>query len=673
MDENNYDTESSSSEEEPVRRKPIAKKPRQNRIVRRDKEFDYDSEIIKLTKIDCSHHVSYGYGNNNLKTCNDIFQTIVDCYDAGKIPSQNALNEFMKYITTRTRAHYYYYNSDDTIKYRCIYKNSEVLSNALMMIFNNYAPGIDIIKELVKIAAYDTCYSLLNQNQNFKGLSHDDLLIIIEARLRYSRNQGVNDDTDLATFIVNNIIVNTENLLALCGCRSSHLAILIAPIIDKFSGIVTEEFMDSACAVLPYSKPIIQALINRGIKISSDHLGIVCANCNLEAIEYILQITRMPINKQHYRALVGSSIYDPEPELEYYYYRKNKPSKFKNGYSDEKMELLIKYGFKPDYDDVLFGIKNKISIPNIERFGIKLDAKILDACYDVDYYPKYNFDFIDKELIALQELCTSRRISEIKSKIKKNNLVPDRKCMENVCKFAKNSPVYEFLKSNGGKTTYKCIRNCAEFLKNNPFLLTIIDDYEKIHQAEIEKYEDNIKKLEEQVKTLGGTIQSNVQMTQKVALQKEEDDEVEEIDYKPNEKINIIGKKLKKIPKNIEIIDDDQDDNQENVKEEDKKELNIINLPVDPNKVIEIQKEYKLKSALPDKFVEIFEIKNSKKMSYTEIKQYLMNEIKTNVWFDEQNKNLIKLPDDIKEKLKLEKNGLINFSDLDKLICLILN
>ena len=46
-------------------------------------------------------------------------------------------------------------------------------------------------------------------------------------------------------------------------------------------------------------------------------------------------------------------------------------------YTPEKMEILIKYGYKIDYDDLVFSIKNKKEIPMIDRFNINLDQKLL--------------------------------------------------------------------------------------------------------------------------------------------------------------------------------------------------------------------------------------------------------------------------------------------------------
>ena len=67
------------------------------------------------------------------------------------------------------------------------------------------------------------------------------------------------------------------------------------------------------------------------------------------------------------------------------------------GYSREKMELLINNGYVPDYDDVYYGIKHKIEIPDISRFNIKLDKKMLDLCQQLNFYPvTYTFDCIDK-------------------------------------------------------------------------------------------------------------------------------------------------------------------------------------------------------------------------------------------------------------------------------------
>jgi len=694
---------------------------------------DYDAKIKQLCATGCTHQnlYNYTYGNGNSDVCSVVCTAINDCYADGKILLDDTILTFLNYIC---KSQQHYPNS----KKQCIYKNRETLKNALSFLFGFYLPSIEIFSNLIKIPEYDMCYKSFSSNQNFTKFTVDHIDAIVTNRLEFSCDVN---DTELIGIIIKNMEITVENLYKLCGCRSSALSFVLAGIIDKFSGELTPNFLDNACEGLPYTKHTVQSLVNRGFQLTENHFEIVCSKCDKESIEFILQLSRIPITREHYQALVKSTNYikqEEEDDAHGYYWKNTTKDPWVPGYSTDKMELLIKYGYKPDYEDVIYGIEHKIEIPGIERFGIPLDKKLLELCWDNDFYPQYKFDCIEPSMIELQKLCKTKKMKDMKLLVKKHGLIPDRKCMENASCFKNNNQIYDYLFGIGGRPNYKCIENCAKELNNNYFLVKLLNGFKTINDEEIKDYQDKITYLEKQIVELGGTVKplpaKEQNIIKKRAVKKiiepesdkedevieDQEDELTDVDTDDNisdiesddipVKVKGTRKGAKKIPakfmlpvvapvktkavakkplpktkkvKNVEIVDDEEEIEEvkgtkieAQVDEKPKTDANalkILNLAIDSTKMGEIQKQYRLKSSPPNKIVEVFKVDNKKKMSYSDVKKYILDKIKNDNWMDNTDKNLINVPANIKEKLNLDKDGSINFNDIDKLVCMFYN
>ncbi len=647
---------------------------------------DDNHKIETMCNTPCQHQQVYVNNSVTDPCCSLICDTIHNCYAQGKLLTNKTISTFLKYIC---KTHYYYTH----INSMCIYKNKTVLVDILTILFGQCIPPIEIFKELIQIPEYDVCYNSFSENPEFIKFDDNYIDIIINNRLKYS---CINDDTYLVQILMKHMDMTTNILHKLCSCRSEMLSNVLSGIIDKFSGDITEDFLLEACEGLPYTKRTIESLKNRGFQLNEKHLEIVCSKCNIESIEYILQLSRMPIIKTHFTALVTSKNYvksnDGKKEFNGRYGRSTMtlPSTWEAGYTIEKMELLIKYGYVPDYDDVLFGIKNKVEIPNIERFSIPLDQQLLDLCWANDFYPQYNFSWISSSMIELQKLCMTKRLKDIKLLVKKNNLVPDRKCMENASRCRNNVPIYDYLTSIGGKVTYKCVQNCTKEMKDNKFLIKLANDYENIYINEINSYKDKIEKLEQEIIKLGGSKTNSIPepIIEGVNGKVETPKNIKKITKSVNKKAITNIKKTK----NIELTDDD-DDNNNNDNNNDNNNGNNndnnnndnnnnddnnnnyshveLNINILDSEILEIQKKYRLKSQPPNNFTKIFGIeKNNGKMSYTDIKKYVLNKIKTDDWFYKNDKSIINLPENIRKIFNLNENEGLSFSDIDKFVCL---
>lgn len=102
-------------------------------------------------------------------------------------------------------------------------------------------------------------------------------------------------------------------------------------------------------------------------------------------------------------------------------------------------------------------------------------------------------------------------------------------------------------------------------------------------------------------------------------------------------------------------------------------EIKIIAINIDSNKIATIQKQYRLKSIPPIKITELFKLPKTTKMSYGDTKKLILDKIIKDDWINSKDKNLLDLPNDVKEKLGITDNGSISFNDIDKLVCLFYN
>lgn len=624
-------------------------------------EGDINIELKNKISNKCRHVMHY-WQNNGVYNCIDACDYINNQIAEGHKFSDDALSDFFRFLQqTRGDNYYYYYERE-----RCIYKEGVRIANTLSLIFNTHDLNSDtvfislhtLLGSIVKLTNYDECFKVLFD----AGYDFTEVLDkLLEARFIHSKDKT--EDANLANTvmsIIDRVPMSPEVVFKIIKCRHTGICNKIAGIIDKYCGDLTSQHLVEACKIMPYSRQVVSSLLDRKIELTRGDLNLVSKYCDAESLDYFLSLTRMPVYQDHYHAVVHSKSYvgDESEHPGYYYYRRRIQSAVdKDGYENiakqeivgPKIEVLIKYGYKPTYDDVVYGIKCKVEIPGIERFDIKLDRTLLELCWDYDFYPTgYKFDCIDPMMIELQKACSTRAKVNINKIIKKGSLTPDRKCMENACNFANNAQIVDVLVDKGGPVTYKCLKNCAGQLKNNMMLMKIMDLYEKNQKAEIEKYKAQIADLEEAIEQGG---------VKKVAKVKEDEKQAKE-----QKDVTASTKKEGQ----VELIE--LDDLDEALVDEIDKSSQIV--AIDEAKLSKIPKQKRRKVNIPKKYATCFNLTatdKKKKMSYMDLKKELIDRIRSNKWYAEDDQQLIKLPEDLCNTLGLDK-GYIKFTEIDKLV-----
>ena len=641
-----------------------------------------EKQILNHLKQECTHRNTYSYNRIASTGCVTACQLIIQGISGGQKFSEDLISTFIKRTIEPAHTSHYYR------QYTCVAKIPKIIENAICNLVQTSIPSDDNLLKILSSSALDKCFhNLVNLNPNFNKFS--DKFIKDAISNRFEHSCSTKDEAELIDAIFNNCDM-ASNLSDVVKCRNKTMNTKMAQFIDKYDGELIQEMMYSTCKSLPYTKDIFRILVSRNLQFDDKALDIVCEFCDDDSLKFVLDESRFMPKRRHFKKLTVSKIYVDDKTYNqrkdnYYYYRNTIVSRYDNGgYNMNRMEIFISYGYKPDYEDVYFGTTNKAEIPNISRFNIKPDKKLLERCWDYDFYPGYKFDCINKDMVELQKTCKTRQKSGI-SKILSGNkdIVPDRKCMENACTFKNNKPILELLEKKGGKYTVKCIENCAKEFKANDTLLRIISKFKTQHDAEVKEYQDKIKQLENGVvkNEDGLTTVTNNNEDELITVTDESDDipsqQMESLDASDDENeesdeelITVEASNKADTKTKVKSLDD-------NLNDEDIDEL-LDDLGEDNEPQCVDFSKYKLnkpsnlraKADIPDSYRIHFKKKKGDKMSFINLKKEFLDKIKKNKWYMDGNQQYVDLPKTLRKRLKLDDTSYVSFNDLDSLMYL---
>ncbi len=419
--------------------------------------MDYKNiNTILMKKIYCAHEERLGA--KPLKyDCDIICDLINEAIKNDIIIDRPKLASFLSNL----------FSASYTRELKCVIINKEKIKELMNNIFNAmptffvklYTARSYILEYMLRFPYYDTCYENLNGLKLNNEPEFNMLLLRFTQRL--SSDYIINNNI-LANFLIKNVEMTNDVMTFLVKSKSDVLAQHIANIIDKSNETYTDKVLFNACIALPYSKPIIQSLVLKNLKITNEHLKNVILLCPADSIDFIFELSNIKATKEHFGHLGGATIQQKtiidkrdaifcKKELlmlnrRYTIYKEG----IEKSYSPEKTEVLIKYGFIPDENTINQAIQHNKEIYNVERFGIVLDEKFLKLCQKYNFYPNYDFKCIDPKLYKLQELCLMRNPPKIRQYLKKNKITPDDVCMENASKVVNNKETIELLVNAGG-------------------------------------------------------------------------------------------------------------------------------------------------------------------------------------------------------------------------------
>lgn len=145
------------------------------------------------------------------------------------------------------------------------------------------------------------------------------------------------------------------------------------------------------------------------------------------------------------------------------------------------INLLISYGYKLSYQDLLLATSRKITINNFQDMDIKLDDTFIKTCLQEKFFPPYFNAAIPSASASsstlLEDLCNKPSNLPSIKKLVSQGVKPTQQCLLLACRHKRNKETIRYLiETCHLKPTIDCIRTN---LIVTDTLAYIIDEYEK--------------------------------------------------------------------------------------------------------------------------------------------------------------------------------------------------
>ena len=173
-----------------------------------------------------------------------------------------------------------------------------------------------------------------------------------------------------------------------------------------------------------------------------------CPEGDIQIIEYLLNSGIAP-DESCFNAvfMLGSiekhTFVDPFDNDEEIYAVNFYNSRVSCNQSEKIINLLIKYGYKLSYDNLLEATKHRLTIKDVDEFNFKFDDRFMDLCCKTKFHPNYKID-IAPTLDQLLKLCSYGNLTEIK-KMVESGIKPTSSCLEESCKLPMNLHIIKYL------------------------------------------------------------------------------------------------------------------------------------------------------------------------------------------------------------------------------------
>ena len=265
---------------------------------------------------------------------------------------------------------------------------------------------------------------------------------------------------NIVRFLIDHIVPDSECLELLCNSKNTDD--IIEKMIDHKIQITTK-CLNNCISSDNY---MMSTLIDMGVQPNENSLVLACKKQNKEAIKTILQC-RIEPTKRCFNAIVESAPYSG------YDYMKN----FNTKMCADTIDILIAYGYKIDYEDVVKALSKHCYINDINRFNLDLGSDFLEKCTHYNYYP-YEIE-AKPTLKCLYIEC--ERTSNLKTvkKLISQGVKPDIECLRRACKNKSNKPIIQYLIENHNLVPdIQCLQKNAECINNVTlsYLLSKIPD-----------------------------------------------------------------------------------------------------------------------------------------------------------------------------------------------------
>ena len=270
---------------------------------------------------------------------------------------------------------------------------------------------------------------------------------------------------------MNNLSKTIELFVNNMECNKNHIIeACIKNDFDTLNLLIKKKInIDIDClrnGCLSFNKNILNLLLRYNNNLDISCLENACLAQNVDNVKLILDYRIFPNKKCFINVFKNIN---EKYRYDSYYLTKHR---------QDIINLLINYGYKPNFEDVLLALKNKCKINDIERFDIPLNSILLEHCYEYNYFP-YNIK-AKPTINCLREECKKvGNLKSIKEIINNYGVKPDIKCLQNACDNRSNISVVNLLTESGIKPDLECIKKTAMHFNQNQTLMHLLKEYNK--------------------------------------------------------------------------------------------------------------------------------------------------------------------------------------------------
>lgn len=322
----------------------------------------------------------------------------------------------------------------------------------------------------------------------------------------------------------------------------------------------------------------------------------------------------------------------------------------------ETIDILITHGYTLTKEDVTDALENEYYINGIQRFNFNFDEKLLEKCYQKNYFPYKDLN-LKPNIQCLREACNKKGNLKLIKQLVKEGIEPDIECLRNACGFRSgNVPVIRYLVENKKiKPDIECIKQISRTI-NNGTLEYLFKQYDPTYD---QNYNSDNESDNEENKKQVADIESESEDDEPVKTKQIlEDSDSESEDVKPTKKA--IKAKPEPISEDDSISDEQMEDSEDQIytiADYKKKGYKLAKL----NKMIDVDKRKKY--SLTDDAYKLFGIKSATKFKLYAIRKKLNDYVATNNLADKKIKNLVKPNESLQKLLNVKADEYINIDD----------
>ncbi|ARF11592.1 hypothetical protein Klosneuvirus_2_28 [Klosneuvirus KNV1] len=253
----------------------------------------------------------------------------------------------------------------------------------------------------------------------------------------------------LFMYIKHHMLIDTDIMNNLLSFSSSYYKSYIEELVYLGFDEALIEKCENKWGYQSYTYNMIPFIIHYHIKPDEKTFELACEKHNVELFDHCISHNLIPTKKHLIIALNNTNYsnkytefinkllcYKIIPDSDCVNFLNNLPiinnPNYYNLYCKPIIELFIKFGYKPSFNDIKLFLENNINLDNLEHLGIKYDDNLYYISHITNnWYYDSKFKLNNEKILGLRQLCRKgSSVDQIKTYMSENNVQLDYYCLE---------------------------------------------------------------------------------------------------------------------------------------------------------------------------------------------------------------------------------------------------